>query len=251
MFKKLFVLAMVLGMSGMMASVVRAEKSVEEIQILDFAKRPDVIAAMKDLKADFTKVREQNGITDVTELKTKLGGYYTEQFGKEYTNKNQGKSADTAAMLGQLDDDSIALQYYYVIENPNPLGSKHLLDASANDKSTWTQHHKVFHPGAREYLTQFGLYDIFLVDPDTGDVVYTCFKELDFTTNLKDGLYAKTGLGDVFQAVNSSTEKDATKISDMSPYLPSYDLPARFVAAPVYDGEQKVGVVIFQLPTGM
>lgn len=228
-----------------------AGQSIEEIQILDFAKRSDVVTAMKELKAGFTKVREQNGILDVTEIKKKLSAYYSEQFAKEYANKNPGKSPDINSMLAKLDDDSIALQYYYIIENPSPLGSKHLQDASANDKSSWTAHHKVLHPGLREYLERFGLYDIFLVDSQTGDVVYTCFKELDFTTNLNDGMYAATGLGEVFRAVNASTEKDATMISDMRPYLPSYEAPARFVAAPIYDGDQKIGVAIFQLPTGM
>lgn len=229
---------------------VYAGGSVEEIQIADFAKRPDVIAAVKEYKAAFTQVRTENGITDIAPFKTKLKTYYTDLFAKEYANKNKGKAPDVDAMFNQLDDDSIALQYYYIIENPNPLGSKQLLNKSENDKSTWSKAHEKYAPSFRDYLTQFGLYDIFLVDPTTGDVVYTCFKELDFTTNLNDGLYAKTDLGGVFQAVKAAA-KGSTNLSEMKPYLPSYDLPARFVSAAVYDGDTQVAVVIFQLPPGM
>ncbi len=248
--KKLVIMLGVL--TGFMAVSVPvfAEQTVEEIQIADFAKRADLIAAAKEFKAAFTQVRSENGVTDVAPLKEKLKTYYTDSFAKEYANKNKGKTPDVDAMFNHLDEDSIALQYYYVIENPNPLGSKHLLNKSESDKSTWSKAHEKYAPAFRDYLNQFGLYDIFIVDPATGDVVYTCFKELDFTTNLNDGLYAKTGLGDVFQAVKAAS-KGSTKLSDMAPYLPSYDVPARFVSSVVYDGDTQVAVVIFQLPTGM
>jgi methyl-accepting chemotaxis protein len=42
----------------------------------------------------------------------------------------------------------------------------------------------------RNYLEKFGYYDIFLVDPETGDIVYSVFKELDYSTSLIDGPYA-------------------------------------------------------------
>ena len=100
--------------------------------------------------------------------------------------------------FNQLDDDSIALQYSYIKANHNPLGEKHNLDF-ANDESIYSKLHAKYHPVIRDFLDQFGYYDIFLVDSDSGDIVYSVFKELDYTTSLKNGPYANTNFGRVFQ----------------------------------------------------
>ncbi len=49
------------------------------------------------------------------------------------------------------------------------------------------------------FRQRFGYYDIFLVDAQSGDIVYTVFKELDFSTSLKDGPYSKTNIGRCYQ----------------------------------------------------
>ena len=74
------------------------------------------------------------------------------------------------------------LQAVYVARNPEPLGSKHLLDSDGSD-ARYSRLHASFHPAARALVTQFGLYDVLLVD-GAGRVVYTCSKELDFATEL-------------------------------------------------------------------
>ena len=35
---------------------------------------------------------------------------------------------------------------------------------------------------------------------------------------------------------------------DFKRYTPSYEAPASFIASPIFDGDKKVGVAIFQMP---
>ncbi len=247
-------IALVLGVLSVPCGVTAQD--VWEINIASYAKQPIVLKSMKEFSEAFKTFREENGLAaaegpnPVLGLKAKLAEYYQAQFAVEYARKNNGRKPDLDRMFGMLDDDSIALQFFYIRANKNPLGSKHLLD-KAVDKSRWTAYHAEAHPRLREYLDYFGLYDIFLVDAKTGDVVYTVYKELDFTTNLNDGQYADTMLGKVFKAVKESKDPGFTYASEMEPYAPSYEAPARFVGAPIYDGKRKIGVIIFQLPTGI
>ncbi len=222
----------------------------EEIQIQSYAKTPDVISAMKDFDAALDKVLTENGVTDASAMRTKLkDGYYTTQFGAEYKTKNGGKEAPIEVAIKTLSDTAIALQNYYIEDNANPLGSKHKLDQGA-DKSAYSVAHGKYHPGLRSFLEAQGHYDIFLFRLD-GQNIYTVFKELDFIRGAFDETLKDTNLAEVVKAVADSTDPSFTILVDMKPYVYSYNAPARFVAAPIYDGDKKIGVLVFQLAPGM
>jgi hypothetical protein len=46
----------------------------------------------------------------------------------------------------------------------------------------------------------------------------------------------------------ASTDPDFVRLIDFEPYDPSYRAPASFIASPVYEGTQKVGILVFQMP---
>ena len=148
-----------------------------------------------------------------------------------------------------LDGDAISLQYEYIQNNPNELGSKDLLDQAA-DGSGYSESHKLYHPIIRNYLEKFGYYDIFLVDIVSGDIVYSVFKEVDYATSLRDGPYASTNLGRAFSEAAKSSWKDSVAFVDYQTYPPSYEAAASFIASPIFDGDKKIGVAIFQMPIG-
>ena len=179
-------------------------------------------------------------------MRSELISYYTDQFGKEYENQNKGNKADLKSMYSSLDDESVALQYYYIQANENPLGEKDKLDA-ASDNSFYSKLHAKYHPAVRSFLHKFGYYDIFFVDDQTGDIVYSVFKELDYTTSLLDGPYAKTNFAEVFRKARELKPGEFA-FSDFQQYLPSYDAPASFIAAPIFEGTKRLGVLIFQMP---
>ena len=218
-------------------------------QVRTFSENGMVVDAMKGFKTAFKDVRKQNDITDskLEEYRTALKTYYTNDFTNEYKQQNNGQGPDAVSFFSQLDADSLALQYYYIKANHNQLGEKHNLDA-ADEVSSYSKLHAKYHPAIRDFLEQFGYYDIFLVDPDSGDIVYSVFKELDYTTSLKDGPYASSNFGEVFRDANNSNDRNYVKLVDFEPYAPSYDGAASFIASPIFDGSEKVGVLLFQMP---
>lgn len=173
--------------------------------------------------------------------------YFTVDFAANYSARNGGAAIEMADTVESLPAEAIALQYQYIASNPNPLGKKNDLDAAEADASTYTQLHRAFHPFARQIIQQFGFYDVFLVDNDTGRIVYTYFKEADFGTSLIDGPYAGSNIGDAFLAGRDAPRGTLT-VTDFQPYVPSYEDPAAFVSIPLFDGEKRIGTLITQLP---
>ena len=137
----------------------------------------------------------------------------------------------------------------YIDDNPNPTGSKHLLDYAAGDDSYHTDH-KHYHSGLRTLIETKGYYDAFLVSP-AGDIVYSVFKELDYGSNLVNGTYKDSGLGELFREAIKGAPGSYHFI-DMSPYAPSAGAAAAFVATPVFSPENEVvGVLALQVPVAM
>ncbi len=203
------------------------------------------ITAMTEFKRSYDFVDEN---ADINKMRNEIAKYYKNEFGKEYSNLNNGKTIDVMGLLKQLDGQSIALQYHYIQNNPNPLGNKHKL-VDPKDGSRYSRIHSQYHPAFRQFLEEFEYYDIFLADAETGDIMYSVFKELDFTTSLIDGPYAKTGIGEAFHAANKLAANDVILI-DFKPYTPSYEGAASFIASPIFEGGERIGVLIFQMPIG-
>lgn len=219
-------------------------------QIGTFSENQMVVDAMKQFPAALENVRAEMNVEDaqLDQMKKSLLGYYSSEFGVEYA-KQTGEKPDLRAQMKPLDLDSIYLQYQYISNNPNPLGSKEELDAAA-DGSTYSQLHEKFHPIVRNYLRKFEYYDIFLCDIDSGDIVYSVYKEMDYTTSLIDGPYAKSNFGKAFRLAKAADSKDDVFLVDYEKYTPSYEAPASFISSPIFDGDTKIGVAIFQMPIG-
>ena len=213
-----------------------------------FAEDRMVVEAMLQFRELFATYRDEADLDDaaIETMRGSVAEYYQQQFKPQYQQQNGGKDADITALLANLDEESIALQYNYISANAHSLGEKHKLDV-ADDDTIYSQVHEIYHPVIRDYLETFGYYDIFLVEPESGDIIYSVFKELDFSTSLIDGPYAKSGLGEVFQKANGLKRGEIAFV-DFKQYLPSYDAPASFIGTPIFDGEEKVGVLIFQMP---
>ncbi len=218
-------------------------------QIRTFSEDRMIVEATMWFKDAFSLFQIENDISpsELKEYRAALKNHYAVDFTEEYKRHNNGRTPDAMSFFNQLDNESIALQYFYISANHHPLGEKHKLNA-AEGFAPYNNFHKIYHPAIRDYLEQFGYYDIFIVDPNTGDIVYSVFKELDFTTSLIDGPYAKTNLGKVFREANNSNDPNYIKLIDFEPYAPSYENTTSFIASPIFDGSEKVGILIFQMP---
>ncbi|MDP6343170.1 MAG: cache domain-containing protein, partial [Alphaproteobacteria bacterium] len=218
-------------------------------QVLTMSENRMVVTAMRDMREAFHAYRGETANTPerLTEMRAALRTYYDGEFSGEYMNQNGGATIDMAAAFDGLDDDAVVFQYNFIRANQHPLGSKHLLDKTG-DGTMYDHLHAEIHPVVRSYLEKFGYYDIFLVDAETGDIVYSVFKELDFGTSLWDGPWAETNFGQVFRMALESEGAGVASLVDYDLYTPSYDAPAGFIATPIYDAGEKIGVLIFQMP---
>lgn len=141
------------------------------------------------------------------------------------------------------------LQKHYITENPNPFGSKEVLD-QARDGSLYSDYHGYYHPWFRDLQQSREYYDVFLFDTD-GNLIYSVFKELDYATNLVSGEWADSGLGRVYRAASKAAAGE-TVFDDFAPYAPSADAPASFIATPVFDrNNTRIGVIAYQMPSGV
>lgn len=219
-----------------------------ENQIKTLSANPMVITAastMPDAFSNFHREASQS-LPELATQKKQVIDYYENQFGRQFQAINN-ESINTTPMFAELDRQSWALQYQYITENKNELGSKDAL-TTANDRSQYSKIHAYIHPMLRNFLQKFGYYDIFIADPKTGDIVYSVFKELDYTTSLIDGPYAQTSIGKAFRKAQKLTETDQTTLTDFQTYLPSYNAPASFMASPIIKENNVVGILIFQMP---
>ncbi len=87
-------------------------------------------------------------------------------------------------------------------------------------------------------------YDLFLISPE-GDIVFAVTREADFGTNLYSGPYKDSQLAESFGVANTLF---GTALSEFKYYPPS-DAPAAFVAAPVFNNGDHVGVIALQMST--
>ncbi|MBT4501527.1 MAG: HAMP domain-containing protein [Gemmatimonadetes bacterium] len=104
-------------------------------------------------------------------------------------------------------------------------------------KSTYDAYHLTF----KHYMETYGYYDVFLISPDAGDVFYTVTQEADFGTILSR---ENTHLAKVWK---EALRTGQAVLSDMEPYAPSAGAPAMFVACPVVDGSEMIGVLALQI----
>ena len=220
-------------------------KSIER-QVVTYSNSTMTRQAAKDFKIAFNDYTNERKAPIQSSEKSQLKKYYTEQFGMKYQTLNPETTLSVSNLYSKLDNQGVTLQYDLIAGNPSPLGSKDALTDLNND-TTYAKHHSLYHPVYQQYLNEFGYYDIFIVDIESGNIVYSVFKELDFATSLVDGVYANSGIGKVFKAAKTIANNE-TVVTDFEAYTPSYEAAASFIASPIFDEGKAIAVLIFQMP---
>jgi len=206
------------------------------------AEEESVISAMVHLNSEFKKLDRQMIQEEWT---TDVDDYYTEIFFPELEIHLSGKPS--LEYYRPIRPAQTYLQYHYIAQNEHPPKEKYNLD-NAEDGSDYSRWHQRYHPFFHNVIERFGYYDIFLIDFDTNDVVYTVDKQVDFGTNLTTGPYSRSGLAEAVAAVHLDPQAGGVQVIDYQPYVPSYKAPAAFFATPIYNGPHIVGILALELP---
>ncbi len=200
-----------------------------------------VVDAMRDFRRDFDEL-ETKPLPDG--MQQKVEAWYQANYLPD-VRRLLGKDAPLADYLPQ-GPAATYLQYHYIVGNPQPMARRRLLD-DAGDGSAYSAAHKLYHPLLRGAASTVGFYDFMLADAKTGRLVYGMVKELDFGTSLKTGPYRNSNVAAAVARCVGAADRSATCLEDFAPYLPSDGQPIAFMAAPVIDEGNVIGVLIAQL----
>ena len=203
---------------------------------------PGVIAAFKDLKAGY----DTFGAPVSAERRQKLVKYYQDEFLPTLADEN-GRMPSKEEFLPGL-HNAFELQSLYIAENPFKGSERRQLTAHPTENA-YTLAHARHHAWLRSIAEKLNYYDLFLIDVKDAAIIYTVDKEPDFGTSLTVGPYASTKLGLLVRSVIEEQKRDLVKLADYSLYAASGNAPSAFMAMPIYDGLQFIGVLAAQLST--
>ncbi|WP_201066674.1 MULTISPECIES: methyl-accepting chemotaxis protein [Thiorhodovibrio] len=94
------------------------------------------------------------------------------------------------------------------------------------------------------FVEHYGYYDLFLIHPE-GEIFYTVAKEADYMTNIVDGEFKDSNLGELTREV-LRTQK--FNLADFARYAPSAGAAASFIATPMMKGDRVEMIVALQMP---
>ena len=215
-------------------------------QLISFAQDKTIVSAMVDFKNGFHKLAEEStGKIDVNNINKSLDNFYENEFLSRLSATNEQVQKIEYYQPNNI--NAKIAQYLYISNNKNPTDNKKTLE-DALDGSSYSKAHKTYHNIIRDYIDSFGYEELFLIDHKTGDIVYSVLKEIDFGSSLLNNSYKNSNIYDAFIATKDAAKSNITKLTDFKPYYPSYNAFDAFIAAPIFDGDNQLGILMFRMP---
>lgn len=237
------------------ADVVKREILIEDFVALNvkmnasMGKNIAVVSAMNNFNRSFPlfaneiETGESVSLADAT---ADVKRFYRKEFLPLLREKTGNATLSNAGQYLPQSDAGIMAQYHYLSANKSPVGSKGELQTH-DINSLYGKHHEQVHSMFTSILNRYELYDVFLIEPKMGNIVYSVYKEADFGTSLFNGPHRNSNLAEVASQAMALPEGQSVMV-DYKQYTPSYEAPASFIASPIYDNGTVVGVLAFQLP---
>jgi class 3 adenylate cyclase len=212
-------------------------------QVISISDSRAVIEGMSEFKNAY---RELSSKALSSNEEEKLKEFYNTRYIPELSRRVEGKPV-LERYLPRAAAERY-LQYHYIASNPNPYLKMQELTLATSDSSQYGQVHSKLHGLYSRVVKIFGFEDLMLIDPETLEIVYSYQKTTEFGTNLLDGPYAATNLGDRVRTIRAARDRDDFKIADFEPYRPSLGLPMGFAMSPIFDGTKMIGILALQFP---
>lgn len=228
------------------------EQVVHQIQVI--SENPNTIDAIEQFSAAVRTLNEQPLDPELLKSEGLLAKFYQADFLPKVRSaitssaiEQEANSIATSSLLPKS-ASGIHLQHHYIAVNTHVSGEKHQLHRAEGDISEYADMHATYHPIFCSFLDKLGFYDIFLIDGQTGEIVYSVYKETEFGTSLNTGPYRNSNMARAFRLANRADSQSDAHFVDFEPYRPSLDAPAAFIATPIARGEERLGVLVFQIP---
>ncbi len=182
--------------------------------------------------------------TEIENCKAELKKYY----GDAYVNLlNSNSSIEyTTDDLYPEELKSQLLQYFFIVKNTNDFKGKKFFDKPINSGEYGNIHFK-YNPKIRELAEKYAIDDIYLIDSETGYIIYSLNKNPDFATSLLSGPYRNSSLAKNFKETNNAALKKHVSISDLTFYEATGFQPVLFISSPLFIDGEKEAVLTFQI----
>jgi class 3 adenylate cyclase len=215
-------------------------------QVATLSEDKMVLDAIKEFKAAFQKLPATIQADSKKESKADaLRAFYEKDFlPRLRQNHDANPQLDTYLPRSPI---AAYLQYYYLAANPNPYLEKGKLD-TAVEPSDYSRVHAFYHPRFRKIAQSFGYDDLMLIDLETAAVLYSVDKTTEFGLELTTGPYSSTNLAELVRTLQKNKDPSLIKGAPFEAYAPNLNRPASFVATPVAEGANLVGLLVFQFP---
>ncbi|MBN1414425.1 MAG: GAF domain-containing protein [Bacteroidales bacterium] len=217
-------------------------------QLSLFAMDSRTLGAFNSLWQAFREIESDNFYTadagSMEEVRSKLENYFL----TEVLPEVEGKTMDAPDLEDFLADDpkQTIAQFLYLASNTKPMGSKQDV-TGAGDGTLYSGVHVQYQPWLLSYAQKNKITDLYFIDTKSGYVFYTLKKYPDFGTNLFTGRYKNSMLAYAFRSALATTAKSNVVFTDMDRRIPGYIPPCFYLSAPVMQGNQKTGVIIFSI----
>lgn len=204
------------------------------------ASSPQAAIAVEQLSEGLDEL-EAGEVTDIQERVELLATTYQEQFLEPLGEA--GQSIDVRDVISEDNLGAVYLQSTYSV-GFEPLARAAVVD-DARDGSAWSATHSTFHPAYRQISRRLGIFDILLVDTQSGRIVYSVEKRPDLGANVDVGPISGSIVSTLTDQIRDDPDGGVVA-ADFRRYNPALLTPLAGVAAPILDdAEQLVGALIF------
>jgi len=192
-----------------------------------------VATAITYLQAAFRNIN-QGGETVLADVSSDVRDYY-ERRALPPIAKSLGKPNASFDIYGPK---TRAARHLQNIFNVQPKSSK------PPRQKSYEAYHSQYDGKLKSMAAINGFADILLIDMYEGDVIYSAQKGIDFGTNVYNGAFANSVLGQIVDEVRNTP---TLHISDIELYAPANSEASIFVAAPIYDQNVPIGIIALRL----
>ena len=208
---------------------------------------PTFAQAVRDFRSAYDdldqKLAKEGGKVFAKGQRDRLETYYTDDYLAELadvTGQVPGLQSYLPRKLA-----SQYLQYHYLVNTAKQSGETHSVK-TASDGSQYSQVHAEYNDLFRHIVEEFNYSNLFLIDAESGLILYSVFKNPDFATQFQTGPYTTSNLAEAFNTASRNKTGSVT-VTDFELYDPKLEAPTAFMAAPITDETGTVGVVAIEL----
>ncbi len=269
---KFIILMLIVSISSIIAIGVIGNRSGERILKCSVSQKLDLLKDMKarqiknylnTIKSNLKMLSSDKMVADAMRefiVSYNLAKYNAlspkeEKELKEYYKKNVlpfvKKGSEAKVSLENILPKTVAanyLQYHYIVKNSFAKSKDKLI--KADDNSSYSKIHAKFHASLKDICDHLGFKDLYFIEAESGEIVYSVKKEIDFASSLKVGDYRKSNFAALVKKLNRSVAKGSLFMSDFESYIPSCGKPAAFVGITVYDGDEFLGILAVRIGSG-